>query len=120
MGPGFPWSPPAWLTASVTRSSGLWGCRWRRSTCTSRTCGSATPIDPKRSRMTLTEPIVEGELRFRLMERYRVLDGLLLRLLTEAGMNWLRTNAPVVNALNVFPVPDVDTGTNMTLTMQSA
>lgn len=70
--------------------------------------------------MTLTEPIVEGELRVRLMERYRVLDGLLLRLLTEAGMNWLRTNAPVVNALNVFPVPDGDTGTNMTLTMQSA
>jgi hypothetical protein len=32
----------------------------------------------------------------------------------------LRTNAAVVNALNVFPVPDGDTGTNMTLTMQSA
>lgn len=70
--------------------------------------------------MTLTEPVVQGELRFRLLERYRHLDGLLLRLLTEAGMNWLRTNAAVVNALNVFPVPDGDTGTNMTLTMQSA
>ena len=70
--------------------------------------------------MTLSEPVVQAEVRFRLLERYRRLDGLLLRLLTEAGANWLRTNAPIVNALNVFPVPDGDTGTNMTLTMQSA
>jgi DAK2 domain fusion protein YloV len=70
--------------------------------------------------MTLTEPVIQAELRFRLMERYRRLDGLLLRLLAEAGANWLRTNAAVVNSLNVFPVPDGDTGTNMTLTMQSA
>ncbi len=70
--------------------------------------------------MTLSEPVVQAELRFRLLERYRRLDGLLLRLLAEAGANWLRTNAPIVNALNVFPVPDGDTGTNMTLTMQSA
>ena len=40
--------------------------------------------------------------------------------LTEASLTWLRTNQQVVNALNVFPVPDGDTGTNMTLTMQSA
>jgi DAK2 domain fusion protein YloV len=43
-----------------------------------------------------------------------------LRLLTEAGLIWLKTNQQVVNALNVFPVPDGDTGTNMVLTMQSA
>lgn len=35
-------------------------------------------------------------------------------------MNWLRANQEVVNALNVFPVPDGDTGTNMVLTMQAA
>ena len=35
-------------------------------------------------------------------------------------MIWLRTNQQTVNALNVFPVPDGDTGTNMVLTMQSA
>ena len=40
--------------------------------------------------------------------------------LTEAGLTWLRTNQETVNALNVFPVPDGDTGTNMVLTMQSA
>jgi DAK2 domain fusion protein YloV len=35
-------------------------------------------------------------------------------------VTWLRTNKDVVNALNVFPVPDGDTGTNMTLTLQAA
>ena len=47
-------------------------------------------------------------------------DGQTLKRLTEAGLTWLRTNQQVVNALNVFPVPDGDTGTNMVLTMQSA
>jgi len=37
-----------------------------------------------------------------------------------AGLTWLRTNQESVNALNVFPVPDGDTGTNMVLTMQAA
>jgi DAK2 domain fusion protein YloV len=61
-----------------------------------------------------------SELRLRLMERYAILDGTLLRRLTEAGLLWLRANQATVNALNVFPVPDGDTGTNMTLTMQAA
>lgn len=37
-----------------------------------------------------------------------------------AAAIWLERNAPYVNALNVFPVPDGDTGTNMLLTMQAA
>ncbi|AOY78427.1 dihydroxyacetone kinase [Clostridium formicaceticum] len=37
-----------------------------------------------------------------------------------AGAQSLEMNKKVVNALNVFPVPDGDTGTNMSLTMQSA
>lgn len=48
------------------------------------------------------------------------LDGQTLKQLIEAGMTWLRTNQQIVNALNVFPVPDGDTGTNMLLTMQAA
>jgi DAK2 domain fusion protein YloV len=32
---------------------------------------------------------------------------------------WLEKNASAINALNVFPVPDGDTGTNMLLTMRS-
>jgi DAK2 domain fusion protein YloV len=47
-------------------------------------------------------------------------DGLMLRELALAALTWLRTNHQTVNALNVFPVPDGDTGTNMVLTMQSA
>lgn len=48
------------------------------------------------------------------------LDGLAVKELVEAGLTWLRTNQQTVNALNVFPVPDGDTGTNMLLTMASA
>jgi uncharacterized protein len=48
------------------------------------------------------------------------IDGQVLKRLVGAGLNWLRTNQQVVNVLNVFPVPDGDTGTNMVLTMQSA
>jgi DAK2 domain fusion protein YloV len=47
-------------------------------------------------------------------------DGAVLKQLVEAGLTWLRTNHQIVNSLNVFPVPDGDTGTNMLLTMQSA
>ncbi len=48
------------------------------------------------------------------------LDGQGLKLLIEASLAWLKTNQQTVNALNVFPVPDGDTGTNMLLTMQAA
>src|ERR1700682_3864896 len=33
---------------------------------------------------------------------------------------WLSANAERINALNVFPVPDGDTGTNMSMTLQEA
>lgn len=48
------------------------------------------------------------------------IDGQDLKLLVEAGLSWLKTNQQLVNALNVFPVPDGDTGTNMVLTLQAA
>ncbi len=48
------------------------------------------------------------------------IDGQSLKRLVEAGMTWLRTNQQIVNSLNVFPVPDGDTGTNMLLTLTSA
>lgn len=63
---------------------------------------------------------IDAGTRDRLIERYRVIDGPTLRKLIEASLEWLRTNQQTVNALNVFPVPDGDTGTNMVLTMQSA
>ena len=52
--------------------------------------------------------------------RRQPIDGQSVKRLVEAGLTWLRTNQQTVNALNVFPVPDGDTGTNMVLTMQSA
>jgi DAK2 domain fusion protein YloV len=56
------------------------------------------------------------------LERIKLapIDGQALKRLVEAGLTWLRANQKMVNALNVFPVPDGDTGTNMVLTMQSA
>ncbi|MBW8012654.1 MAG: DAK2 domain-containing protein [Chloroflexi bacterium] len=48
------------------------------------------------------------------------MDGQAVKRLTMAGFTWLKTNQQILNALNVFPVPDGDTGTNMVLTMQAA
>lgn len=48
------------------------------------------------------------------------LDGLQFKKYIESALTWLKANQALVNSLNVFPVPDGDTGTNMVLTMQSA
>ncbi|MCB8943850.1 MAG: DAK2 domain-containing protein [Ardenticatenaceae bacterium] len=47
-------------------------------------------------------------------------NGQQLRKMAQAGLIWLEHNKQHVNELNVFPVPDGDTGINMLLTMQSA
>ena len=46
-------------------------------------------------------------------------SGRELREMFSVATSWLERNATVINALNVFPVPDGDTGTNMLLTMHS-
>jgi DAK2 domain fusion protein YloV len=46
--------------------------------------------------------------------------GQTLRKLAQAGRDWLDQHHAVVNQLNVFPVPDGDTGTNMLMTMRNA
>ena len=46
-------------------------------------------------------------------------SGRELREMFCVATRWLERNATVINALNVFPVPDGDTGTNMLLTMRS-
>jgi len=50
----------------------------------------------------------------------RFCDGRRLRWLLVAGLAWLERNQDAVDALNVFPVPDGDTGKNMVLTLRSA
>jgi len=45
--------------------------------------------------------------------------GYELREMFSVATRWLEKNASAINALNVFPVPDGDTGTNMLLTMRA-
>ncbi len=52
-------------------------------------------------------------------ERTRA-SGADLRAALVAAASWLNANADRINALNVFPVPDGDTGTNMSMTLQAA
>lgn len=47
-------------------------------------------------------------------------DGQLFKRALLGSLTWLAANHEEVNRLNVFPVPDGDTGTNMLLTLQSA
>ncbi|MBN1266873.1 MAG: DAK2 domain-containing protein [Anaerolineales bacterium] len=63
---------------------------------------------------------ISTEQRSEIMEKYVSINAETFLSLTETGLQWLRANQQLVNSLNVFPVPDGDTGTNMLLTMQSA
>ncbi len=49
-----------------------------------------------------------------------LISGAQLREMIVAGAVLLEKNKAAIDALNVFPVPDGDTGTNMSMTMQSA
>ena len=48
------------------------------------------------------------------------IEGKMLRDMFVSGANNLQNHKELVDKLNVFPVPDGDTGTNMTLTIMSA
>lgn len=48
------------------------------------------------------------------------IDDFILKKALIGALNSLGENKEIVDALNVFPVPDGDTGTNMLLTMKSA
>ena len=54
------------------------------------------------------------------MKQSRTLSGNDLRAMFTAGTNWLEKIVPDINALNVYPVPDGDCGTNMLLTMRAS
>lgn len=49
----------------------------------------------------------------------KYINGIMLKQMIISGANNLFNCYPEVDALNVFPVPDGDTGTNMNLTMSS-
>src|SRR3989304_1763761 len=50
----------------------------------------------------------------------RDVTGKELREMFVSATAWLEQNAAEIDSLNVFPVPDGDTGTNMLLTMRSS
>ena len=50
---------------------------------------------------------------------YTTINGALLKEMVIRAATLLEANKQQLNDLNVFPVPDGDTGTNMSLTMQS-
>lgn len=54
------------------------------------------------------------------MRQQTVVDGHTLKWMLAAGVAWLEQHREQVNNMNVFPVPDGDTGTNMLLTMRKA
>ena len=61
-----------------------------------------------------------GDRNYGLTRPLEYFDGTDLRILFRAATHWLKGHASFINALNVYPVPDGDTGTNMLLTMQAA
>ncbi|MGN0133186.1 MAG: DAK2 domain-containing protein, partial [Anaerotignum sp.] len=54
------------------------------------------------------------------MSSTTTLNGVRLGRMIIAGANELAANKQLVDAMNVFPVPDGDTGTNMSLTVMAA
>jgi DAK2 domain fusion protein YloV len=54
------------------------------------------------------------------VERKTYLDGHDLMTMFAAGADWLEKIVPDINALNVYPVPDGDCGTNMLLTIRAS
>ncbi|MCL6429384.1 MAG: DAK2 domain-containing protein [Anaerolineae bacterium] len=53
-------------------------------------------------------------------DRNQRCSGRTLRLALQSSARWLEAHTDLVNSLNVYPVPDGDTGTNMQLTVRAA
>ncbi|MFC2045685.1 DAK2 domain-containing protein [Chloroflexota bacterium] len=54
------------------------------------------------------------------MKQANTVDGQELREMMIAATGWLEKSAHEIDVLNVYPVPDGDTGTNMLLTMRAS
>jgi DAK2 domain fusion protein YloV len=64
--------------------------------------------------------IVTAEIDTAHPEQAQVGNGLDFKALILSSAKWLEKHFEAINALNVFPVPDGDTGTNMSRTMEAA
>src|SRR5258706_1992286 len=70
--------------------------------------------------LTMQEQTSYTPARTQRPRRTSVFDGQDLKKALLAGAAWLEVNREAINDLNVFPVPDGDTGSNMSATMQAA
>ena len=88
---------------------------------TDNTMDMAAVVQPE-GEAAAAEPESLSELaeKYPLDQPITKLDARDLRSLFQAAHDWLAHNYEYVNKLNVFPVPDGDTGTNMLLTIKSA
>ena len=68
----------------------------------------------------MQEQTPRTSVRLHRTRRISVFDGQDLKRAMLVGAAWLEEHREAINALNVFPVPDGDTGSNMSATMQAA
>ena len=84
---------------------------WERSDKHSGTNVCVTAMAKQETQKTAKKPTSS--------KSFRYLGGSLLREMAVGGARALGTNSEEVNKLNVFPVPDGDTGDNMRMTIES-
>ena len=76
------------------------------------------PREKKPSKKMDSKPAQKAKPKKKI-SKFRYLGGLLMAKMAMGGAAELRHNADEVNKLNVFPVPDGDTGDNMRMTIES-
>ena len=67
----------------------------------------------------MENPKKENVLRIASNKKIQYMDGLRLSRAIIAGIRYLVSRQDHLNKINVFPVPDGDTGTNMSFTMSA-
>ena len=73
----------------------------------------------KKAETSQTEKPAEGKIKSTINKNIKYIGGWLLSKMAKGGAKFLGSNADEVNKLNVFPVPDGDTGDNMRMTIES-
>lgn len=84
-----------------------------------KTVKGKKPEQKKASPKAKSEPKKKNDNGEKKPSKLKNLGGLLFAKMLRGGASELHANAEEVNKLNVFPVPDGDTGDNMTMTIES-
>ena len=79
------------------------------------------PVKKPQEKKAQTKPAEKKKTEKKSNEKFslKYISGLLFAKMFKGGAAELRANADEVNKLNVFPVPDGDTGDNMSMTIDS-